>query len=407
MSSKLYYFTNSFPFGIGEDWKYNELKVLSTHFDRIEIIPFQYDGNYKAKQIDLPNVVKKDPLFRDNSIFVSFTSLWKAFSSTHVIYYCREFFRKAVFLNKQRLIAFLSDAIKSDRLQRHTVIRNLLQSHHKEDVFYFFWGKGSCLFIPLFRKKISARVIVRFHGFDLYEHRNAGYIPFRNQLLQSIDRGLVISKNGLDYITSKYPRFTSKIKLNRLGTIEKGKSMESQDGVFRIFSCSSLIPLKRILLLARSLKLIPFQVLWTHIGDGPQKQDLLEIIKSFPENIRFYSTGWIDPHKVTDYYVEKQCDLFVNVSETEGIPVSIMEAFASSIPAFATNVGGVSEIVNNRNGKLLDPGINEMELSVEIKNFYLLPAAIKASMRQQAYRTFTDYFDALKNAKDLAAICLQ
>ena len=46
-------------------------------------------------------------------------------------------------------------------------------------------------------------------------------------------------------------------------------------------------------------------------------------------------------------------DVFVNVSSTEGTPVSIMEAVSCGIPVLATAVGGNVEIVQERNGYLL------------------------------------------------------
>ena len=46
--------------------------------------------------------------------------------------------------------------------------------------------------------------------------------------------------------------------------------------------------------------------------------------------------------------------LFINVSESEGVPVSIMEALSCGLPIIATNVGGVSEIVDAHVGVLID-----------------------------------------------------
>ena len=46
-------------------------------------------------------------------------------------------------------------------------------------------------------------------------------------------------------------------------------------------------------------------------------------------------------------------DLFVNMSLSEGIPVSIMEAISFGIPIIATNVGGNAEIVNDETGVLI------------------------------------------------------
>ncbi|MCB0101170.1 MAG: glycosyltransferase, partial [Anaerolineales bacterium] len=52
-------------------------------------------------------------------------------------------------------------------------------------------------------------------------------------------------------------------------------------------------------------------------------------------------------------YITHPVDVFVNVSSTEGTPVSIMEAISCGIPVTATAVGGNVEIVQERNGFLL------------------------------------------------------
>ena len=402
----MYFFTNSFPYGIGEQWKINELSILSRHFKNIEIIPYQYDGIYTPKKIGPENIVVSKPLFHDNSIIVNRSALFRILFSGYFFYFIREFFKKKVFSNKSTMKAFFSDAVKTYRLASHPEVTRLLKEQDANTVFYFFWGKGSCLLVPLLKKKIRGKIVVRFHGFDLYEYRNNNYIPFRTQLLKSIDKALVISNNGAQYLGSKYPSVQEKLMLNRLGTMEKGKSEQSSDGVLRIYSCSALIPLKRILLLANALKLLMIKVSWTHIGDGPQKEALQQIIQSFPSNIRARVTGWVSPEKVTGYYVGQQCDLFINVSETEGIPVSIMEAFSAGIPALATNVGGVSEIVTNQNGRLLDAELSAFQVAFEIARFQMLSKEQRQTLRDDAYNTFRHYFNADNNAQDLATICI-
>lgn len=48
------------------------------------------------------------------------------------------------------------------------------------------------------------------------------------------------------------------------------------------------------------------------------------------------------------------------MSDSEGIPVSIMEAMSFGIPVIARNVGGMSEIVNEENGLLLEMMMQKM-----------------------------------------------
>lgn len=46
-------------------------------------------------------------------------------------------------------------------------------------------------------------------------------------------------------------------------------------------------------------------------------------------------------------------DLFLFSSLTEGMPVSILEALACGVPVCSTNCGGVDEIINDSNGKII------------------------------------------------------
>lgn len=58
----------------------------------------------------------------------------------------------------------------------------------------------------------------------------------------------------------------------------------------------------------------------------------------------------------------KLMDIYVQPSKYEGIPNSVLEAMASSLPVIATNVGGVSEIVNHDDNGFLYPVGNQDEL---------------------------------------------
>jgi len=51
----------------------------------------------------------------------------------------------------------------------------------------------------------------------------------------------------------------------------------------------------------------------------------------------------------------KNCDFFVLTSNFENLPCVLIESISCGVPVIATNVGGVSEIVNNENGLLIPP----------------------------------------------------
>ncbi len=114
-------------------------------------------------------------------------------------------------------------------------------------------------------------------------------------------------------------------------------------------------------------------------------------------SVEFLFTGNLTHKDVLNFYAQNQVDLFLNVSASEGIPVSIMEAMSYGIPTIATNVGGTSELVNTTNGFLL--GVNEVEekLAKTIESFLTLDEAKMLWLRNNARQTITDNFNAQNN----------
>lgn len=83
-------------------------------------------------------------------------------------------------------------------------------------------------------------------------------------------------------------------------------------------------------------------------------------------NIGEYVTfiGWIEYKEMVDLL--HKCDIYVSTALSDGSPVSVLEAMACEKACIVTNVGGVSEwIEDNVNGYLFTPK-NELELSDKI-----------------------------------------
>jgi glycosyltransferase involved in cell wall biosynthesis len=94
-------------------------------------------------------------------------------------------------------------------------------------------------------------------------------------------------------------------------------------------------------------------------GDGEEMNRLDELVKS--EGIRAYIKlpGLIrDIHEVLE-----ACDVYVNSSRREGLPMTLLEAIAHGKPIVATNVGGNSEVVYDGETGLLVPHENPERLA--------------------------------------------
>lgn len=123
-------------------------------------------------------------------------------------------------------------------------------------------------------------------------------------------------------------------------------------------------------MILKSLLLIPDRpIQWTHIGGGKGFNALQQQLQQLPANLTVHLTGAITNREVIGHYLHHPVDIFVNVSASEGLPVSIMEAISFNIPVIATNVGGTNEIVTSESGVLLDPHFSAQELADQIVGY--------------------------------------
>lgn len=407
---KLYYFTASYPYGLGEEWKAHELRELVHVFEEITVIPFSYAGNFDAPKILPAGVRLKGPLFRTEGKPLRASDLLKILFHRKVFVFMQEFFRKRVYRKKTHFTSWVAATLNSIRLLRHPVIRSIITGAKEEartgaakkTILYFYWGKGGCEFLPFIDTNLFFKVFVRMHRYDLFEHVNDGYIPYRERLLKKITVAAPSSKAGFDHLRALYPRYADKVQLFRLGTLWNGKRVaSSQDGVFRVVSCSFLAPVKRVNLMVESLRYIDFPIEWRHVGDGAQRKDIDALIAKYGLEKKFIIEGIIDARHLQDYYASRRFDLFVNVSASEGIPMSIMEALFLGIPVMATGVGGNGEIVDDQGGRLLPSDPDPRQIADALQAYYRLPPEEKERIRDNAHEKCVRDWDLQKLTREL------
>lgn len=63
----------------------------------------------------------------------------------------------------------------------------------------------------------------------------------------------------------------------------------------------------------------------------------------------------------------KESDIFVLISDYEGLPISIIEAMSASMAIVASNVGGIPELISNgSNGYLVSSNVREIQNTLEL-----------------------------------------
>jgi glycosyltransferase involved in cell wall biosynthesis len=89
-------------------------------------------------------------------------------------------------------------------------------------------------------------------------------------------------------------------------------------------------------------------------GDGPERKALETLASELGlQNAKF--AGRIAHQKVVDLY--NSADIFLNGSEIDNQPLSLLEAFACGLPVVTTNAGGIRDmVINNKTGLLVDCG---------------------------------------------------
>jgi len=101
-----------------------------------------------------------------------------------------------------------------------------------------------------------------------------------------------------------------------------------------------------------------------------------------------------------NFFSEKPVDVFVNVSESEGTSVAVMEAISCGIPIIATAVGGNVEIVSERNGLVLSANPSPDEVADALLVIY--EGRDQNAKREESFRVWQDKYDAEKNFTNFA-----
>ncbi|MBK7666202.1 MAG: glycosyltransferase [Sphingobacteriaceae bacterium] len=188
--------------------------------------------------------------------------------------------------------------------------------------------------------------------------------------------------------------------------MSKENPNESNTNEKVIVSCSSLIELKRVNLIVEILKNTTSKIKWVHFGDGPLLSSVKEKTKELGNNISVEFKGYVSHDQILKYYKENRIDLFMNVSELEGIPVSIMEAISFGIPVTGCNICGVPEIVTKETGFLWDVNFDVKAAANELENYFQSTEQRKQDLRTSAKNYWAKHFDADKNYKSFIKDCL-
>jgi len=135
-------------------------------------------------------------------------------------------------------------------------------------------------------------------------------------------------------------------------------------------------------------------VCFVMVGDGSLRQQLEAQAETLGISSILRMLGW--RHDVPELL--RTFDVFLLTSLWEGLPRSLVEAFLSGVPAVASHVDGIGEVVREgRNGFLVPPGNAEAMAAAVVR--LLKNEPLRQTMGEQA-RSSVDDFSVEKMLRD-------
>lgn len=216
---------------------------------------------------------------------------------------------------------------------------------------------------------------------------------------------VVVSEEGRDRFAAMHPRAVDKALLVRCGL----------DSTWRTAASTPVPPSDRLLCVARldeqknpallveaarrlAARGAAFRL--TIAGDGSLRESLKRRIADAGLRDRVVLAGWRTQPQIIDHLRESRA--LVLSSAAEGLPVSIMEAFALGRPAIATDVGAVRELVETgATGWLVRAGDPEA-LADAMRACLEAPIDALQRMAEEARRRVSPY-DVRESARLLGA----
>ena len=412
---KVILFTLYYPFthqGVSYDlYVKNEVDELSANFDSVEIISLSkgHDG-----KLD----VQENVIVRNLSSSVSFWDKCKLIQIMWKDYFISELHNLKSLYDRNISLALLKSisiyAIKAEKqsIFLEDILKNL--DFDQTDVWvYAYWNLEEALASILLEKNYPIKTVIRTHSLDLYFDRvPERYLPFRRYTYFKSDLFTFISEQGMKYFFDTHkitPNLFPKAFVSRIGIKNNDVLYKHDFSRLVILSNAWIRPLKRIDLLIQSLALInDISIDWIHVGDDygtnnfPHIKSLATELLDKKENIDYQFMGRKNLDELFKVFAERKINLLINLSSTEGTPVSMMEALSFGVPIIGTAVGGVPEIVeDNKNGFLLPADANAVAVAEKIKFYFNLPIEKKQELSLNARKMWEERFNSDTNSQVL------
>ncbi len=210
----------------------------------------------------------------------------------------------------------------------------------------------------LLKRFHKMKLITTAHGFTRETWRTRLYYHLDNLAMLGYDRVITVSPQLLSHCArhgvnpdrlTYIPNAIDSNEYHRTRSLTDAKYELGMDrSRFAIGVIGRLSPEKGV---DRAIHMMPAQLaehprVELHlIGDGPERERLEQLAQKLGTANHVHFWGWQSDTR----QVYEALDALLLPSRTEGLPNVVLEAMAMGVPVAATNVGGVSDLLDNGN----------------------------------------------------------
>ena len=155
--------------------------------------------------------------------------------------------------------------------------------------------------------------------------------------------------------------------INNGVNIEKHNKDVLENNIIHLLVVSRLVSQKNIDSIIKAVKVMENEnIILNIVGDGSEINNLKLLVKKYELDKKINFIGKIENTKLNEYL--KNADIFIQASNYEGLPHSILEAMNFEIPILSTDVGGCSVLLNKgERGYIIPMPVSEVEISEGIR----------------------------------------
>jgi N-acetyl sugar amidotransferase len=412
-----------YPNPNGEPFLEDELKVISGQFKQIYLLQTNPSKDIVGTKMFLPPNATVVPLSNQESI-TKFDNIRYLFSLVLWYQLFLALVKHRVTLSLE-LIKTINYYLVVSMLKKEEIIKFIISENisNKTTVFYSYWCDVHAFALARLKKETEDfHFVSRVHGWDLYfERHKESFLPFREFIFKHADRVFPVSIDGRKYLMDKrltaYPEkiITSYLGVSSLSLNPCYQVTEAnQSKTFHLLSLSHINQIKRLDKIVDALSLLSDDIVlvWHHIGWGEPTFEAtinarIEEKLSFKSNISVVFHGRFNKEQVRFFLQNTPIDVIINSSDTEGVPVSLMEAAAAGIPAIAFDVGGIPAVLKDQyNGILIsaqcaDP-INALYNAIDL--FLKMSYKQRKELSNYSLSIWKTKFDQQTNYNNFTAI---